>query len=260
MQNIYEVLNIAATEKAPTRVKLTREKLAQREYQERIAKAVRERSDVFYNTRKEGGITDQAFENVFGNRVSQLTILLMAGCFIREQIVQIMGIKEGAICNYLTQCTDRGVFYVQESRDGLLRVATEAEWEKHRIAGVSVSPAEQAKKEQAKLARREKNLAEAKERLSSVVSRLTVAEHDEDLQAQHKYLKGKVDMLEVEVLWSQQALSALPPAEETSDPAEETSDPAEETSDPAEETSDPAEETSDPAEETSDPAEADLFD
>jgi hypothetical protein len=219
MKNIYEVLNIAATEKAPTRVKLTREKLAQHEYQERIAKAVRERSDVFYNTRKGGGIADQAFENVFGNRVSQLTVLLMAGCFTREQIVQIMGIKEGAICNYLSSCTSAGVFYVQEPRDihgndGVLHIATEAEWEKHRIAGVSVSPAEQAKKEQVKLARLEKNLAEAKERFSSVVSRLTVAEHDEDLQAQHKYLKGKVDMLEVEVLWSQQALSALPPVEE----------------------------------------------
>lgn len=233
MQNIYEVLDIAATEQAPTRVRLTREKLAQREYQERIAKAVRERSVEFYDARLEvGGITDQAFENVFGNRVSQLTILLMAGCFTREQIVQIMGIKEGAICNYLSSCTSAGVFYVQEPRDihgndGVLHIATEAEWEKHRIAGVSVSPAEQAKKERAKLARLEKNLAEAKERLSSVVSRLTVAEHDEDLQAQHKYLKGKVDMLEVEVLWSRQALSALPPAEETSDPAEETSDPAE---------------------------------
>ena len=219
MQNIYEVLNIAVTEKAPTRVKLTREKLAQRKYQERIAEAVRERSDVFYNTRKEGGITDQAFESVFGNRVSQLTILLLAGCYSRVQIVQIMNIKQDAICNYLTQCTDREVFYVQELRgingnDGVLRVATEAEWEEHRIAGASVNPVEQAKKEQAKLARLEKNLAEAKERLSSVVSRLTVAEHDEDLQAQHKYLKGKVDMLEVEVLWSQQALSALPPVNE----------------------------------------------
>jgi hypothetical protein len=220
MQNIYEVLNIAATEKAPTRVKLTREKLAQREYQERIAKAVREHSVEFYDARLEvDGITDQAFENVFGNRVSQLTILLLAGCYSRVQIVQIMNIKQDAICNYLTQCTDREVFYVQEPRgingnDGVLRVATEAEWEEHRIAGASVNPVEQAKKEQAKLARLEKNLAEAKERLSSVVSRLTVAEHDEDLQAQHKYLKGKVDMLEVEVLWSQQALSALPPVNE----------------------------------------------
>jgi hypothetical protein len=41
-----------------------------------------------------------------------------------------------------------------------------------------------------------------------------VAEHDEDLQAQHKYLKGKVDMLEVGILWSQQTLSALPPVDE----------------------------------------------
>jgi hypothetical protein len=74
--------------------------------------------------------------------------------------------------------------------DGVLRVATEAEWEKHRIAGVSVSPAEQAKH-----VRLEKSLAEAKERLASVVSRMVVAEHDQDLQLQHKYLKGKVDML-----------------------------------------------------------------
>lgn len=220
MKNIYEVLNIAATEKAPTRVKLTREKLAQREYQERIAQAVREHSVEFYDARlEEGGITDQAFENVFGNRVSQLAILLMASIYTRVQIVHIMNIKEGAICNYLTQCTDRGVFYVQEPKDaqgfdGVLRVSTEAEWEKYRIAGVSVSPAEQAKKEQAKLVRLEKNLAEAKERLASVVSRLTVAEHDEDLQTQLKYLKGKVDMLEVEVLWSQQTMSALPPVEE----------------------------------------------
>lgn len=220
MKNIYEVLNIAATETAPTRVKLAREKLAQREYQERIAQAVREHSVEFYDARlEEGGITDQAFENVFGNRVSQLTILLMAGCYTRDQIVGIMGIKEGAICNYLTQCTDREVFYVQEPKDaqgndGLLHIATEAEWEKYRIAGVSKDPVEQAKKKQAKLVRLEKNLAEAKERLASVVSRLVVAEQDEDLKAQHKHLKGKVDMLEVEVLWSQQTLSAFPPVEE----------------------------------------------
>jgi hypothetical protein len=133
-----------------------------------------------------------------------------------------MGIKEGAICNYLTQCTDREVFYVQESCDphgngGWLRIATEEEWEQHRVAGVSSNPVERAKKEHGKLARLEKNLAEAKERLSSVVSRLVVAEHDEDLQAQHKYLKGKVDMLEVGILWSQQTLSALPPVEDAAD-------------------------------------------
>ncbi len=230
MKNIYEVLDIAATEKAPTRVKLTREKLAQREYQERIAQAVRERSVEFYDARlEEGGITDQAFENVFGNRVSQLTILLMAGCYSRVQIVQIMRIKEGAICNYLSSCTSAGVFYVQEPRDthgndGVLHIATEAEWEKHRVAGVSVSPAEQAKKKQAELVRNEKKLADVKERLASVVNRMIVAPEDEDLLLQHKTLNGQKDVLEVAIVYCQQALSALPPAEETSDPADEGAD------------------------------------
>ena len=223
MTNVYEVLHLEGTEVAPTRVKMPNEKVLQRQYQEKIAVAVQKNKDGLLAVRVAGGISQPSFDAVFGSRVSQLTILLLAGCYTRQEVVDVMGIDIKAICNYLTQCTDRGVFYVQRP-DGLLTIGSPEEWEQHRrAASGTVDIRETRRKTIEKLGKLQTKLETSQERLEAVSTRLVIAPEDEELQLQSKRLRGSIDVIEVDIAYCHQTLAALPPEEHYG--SEETVDP-----------------------------------
>lgn len=206
-----EVINFSA--------RLPKQVAALHARQARVAGIMSLKSHELLEARRNGTLDKNALASICGGLQSRFKCLLMASCFTKNEIVEIMGVKDAkALGNYQSQLSAMGFFAVTDT-NGVYRYATADEVEqKSALEEALETPYQKAQKCAKKLRTLRADLAKKQERLSSLASRLVAAGSiDDTLQLQHDRVQHQISILEIDIKLEEQKAEALPSIEEATE-------------------------------------------